>query len=144
MDLSLYQLELATWLESHGFSVKLGDRGFLPHVTLCRRPFQELEWRQAFFPLPLFFQTLHLYESKGHLTYTPLWTYPLRPAFELRGSTHLIRGETEEQLGIHTLSAYAFKNLELLKKGLPSQKMVPKNKRPNVETDGTLSWEITL
>ncbi len=111
-DLGLYQKELAEWLSANGFHVKLHSEGFLPHVTLSRRPFHYREWRDAFEVLPLYIKDIHLYESKSGLNYAPLWSHPLLAPFE---STHdtdgvaiTVRGESLTSLLNHCITAIAF------------------------------------
>ncbi|NGX43365.1 MAG: RNA 2',3'-cyclic phosphodiesterase, partial [Chlamydiae bacterium] len=101
-DLDLYQKEVVDWLQNHDLSVRTHKKGFLPHVTICRRPFEYGEWRKAFHPLPVIIQNIHLYESLGHLKYKPLWTYQLKPPFEEIEHTadvaFHVRGENLQQI----------------------------------------------
>lgn len=120
LDLGLYQKELADWLSKNDFHVKLHNEGFLPHVTLSRRPFHFREWREAFEVLPLYIKDIHLYESKSGLNYTPLWSYPLLAPFEVeqgaKGKTITVRGESLTSLLNHCITGIAFSHPGLLAK----------------------------
>jgi hypothetical protein len=111
-DLGIYQQEVAQWLIKNGFGIRLHNKGFLPHVTLTRRPFQFHEWKEDFQILPVVIKDIHLYESLGGLTYKPLWTYSLLPPFEKlktnEGFEFFIRGESISQLFHHCITAIAF------------------------------------
>lgn len=69
-----FQQELVLWLRRFGYLSSDFENVFLPHVTLARRPFNPLEWKEIFYPLPLSTSHLHLYESIGQLRYKPLWS----------------------------------------------------------------------
>lgn len=124
-DLGLFQKEVATWLDEHHFSTDIGKKGFLPHVTVCRRPFRYDEWREAFSPLPMIIKGIHLYESVGSLVYEPLWSLPLTEPFtwgeEQGGLVLTPQGENPRQLFTHALAGLAFKNTKLV----PLLKEVP-------------------
>lgn len=113
---SYYDTFLA-WLEEKGFSP---DRrhDFTPHVTLARAPFNERVWKHTFTPLPLLLTDIHLYESKGHLQYEPIWSFPLLAPFEEIAHTadvaYWIRGETYDQLYRHAEVALASTFPEIL------------------------------
>ena len=111
-----YQEILSAWLQTQGF--KLDERKFLSHVTLCREPFKVKEWEKAFHPLPMFIESLHLYESLGNLRYEPLWSYPLLPPFkEIEHTADIafeITGDSFSQLFQHALMALSFKSLHFL------------------------------
>lgn len=113
-----YSRILIDWLKSHGFNPD-DRKEFLPHVTLCRAPFDSHAWREAFQPLPAVIKNLHLYESMGQLRCRPLWTYPLQIPFEEIEHTadiaFRIRGETTSQIFSHALTALAFKSPEMIK-----------------------------
>lgn len=110
--LEAYQKEVVEWLQSHDFSVNINKKGFLPHVTLCRSPFQYKEWRKAFTPLPMMCKGLHLYESIGNLKYKPIWSYALHSPIEEIDHTadfaFLIRGENLSQIHKHAAVALTF------------------------------------
>lgn len=99
------------WLQENGLQPDL-RHDFTPHVTLARSPFNEKVWRKNFHPLPLILKDIHLYESVGNLTYTPLWSFPILSPFEEMEHTadiaYLIRGETFEHLFQHAQIALAF------------------------------------
>lgn len=107
-----YYDELISWLNSRDVYVSTHKEGFLPHVTLSRKPFQISEWKRAFSPLPMFIKNLHLYESLGQLHYRPCWTHPLHAPFEELEHTadiaFLVRGETILEIYHHASTALAF------------------------------------
>ena len=114
--LSHFQSILSDWLKAKGYA--LDSREWLPHVTLCRQPFDSREWEQAFAPLPCYSGAIHLYESEGNLKYVPLWSYPVMHPFEEFEHTadmaFWIRGKTLSQLYDHAFTALAFKFPPLL------------------------------
>lgn len=118
-DLGSYQKEMANWLIKNGFPVHIHPNGFLPHVTLSRRPFRYHEWREAFQILPVVIKNFHLYESIGGLKYKPLWSHHLLPPFEViknNGEFKMdIRGESFTQLFHHCLIGIAFENPQILR-----------------------------
>ncbi|MBA2367807.1 MAG: hypothetical protein H0V82_02140 [Candidatus Protochlamydia sp.] len=79
--LDQYQHTLTEWLKNSGFALN-EKNSFLPHVTLCRSPFDIKPWRKCFSSLPLFASALHLYESLGNSRYQSLWSKPLVPPFK--------------------------------------------------------------
>ena len=112
-DLAPLHAALQQWLS-------LTDkRAFLPHVTVARSPFDREEWRETFEEFPIALRAIHLYESRGHLTYVPLWTYPLLLPFEELEHTadiaFLIRGESLSALFAHAQIALSFKFPEFLR-----------------------------
>lgn len=96
-DFNLYRLMLARWIIESGLPVQLPQNEFLPHVTVCRRPFSRAEWDNQFTPLPFYISNFHLYESYPGLKYRPVYTVPILPPFD---STYAY-GESKEQLAIH-------------------------------------------
>lgn len=115
--ISSYQNALLAWLSN----LKLHPNekhSFLPHVTLCRQPFNPRQWEKSFKPLPVMLKSLHLYESLGGLRYQPIWTYPLKPPFEEIEHTadiaFHIYGESLDQLFSHAFAALSFKCNALL------------------------------
>jgi len=106
-----YQQQLSLWSVSEGFVGK-AEKNWLPHVTLCRQPFQPQQWRENFQPLPLVCQTLHLYESTGSLHYEPLWSLSLQAPFEEIEHTadiaFILRATTMAGLYAHAQAALAF------------------------------------
>lgn len=117
-----FQKNLVEWLQQNHFN--MDHRPFLPHVTICRSPFQIRQWKEAFTPLPCILTKIHLYESIGNLNYEPIWSYPLSPPFEEIDHTadiaFRVYGENIEQLHHHALAALAFRHPQLL--SLPYQK----------------------
>lgn len=115
-EVKQYQKEVVKWLKDHGFV--LDEREWLPHVTLCRQPFNRREWENAFYSMPYIVRNLHLYESLGQLHYQPCWSAPLKEAIEEIEHTadiaFRIRGETIQQILIHAFCALAFKSPSLL------------------------------
>ena len=107
-DLAGYQIEIAEWLKMHQYKFKVHKGPFLPHVTLCRRPFSFTEWRNAFKPLT----DLNLYESIGGLNYKPIWKLPIIPPFERNSkeASYVIYGESHKQLYANAYAAKAFES----------------------------------
>lgn len=97
---------------------QLDERPLLSHVTICRSPFIEREWKESFQSLPCMVRALHLYESVGHLTYHPLWSLPLQEAFEEIEHTadiaYKIYGTSLSDLFIHAQIALSFRFPPLL------------------------------
>ncbi len=113
-----YYRTFERWLFSRGFLKKIEERPFLPHVTLARAPLDAKGWMKNFVPLPVTFPTLHLYQSLGNLTYRPIWSHPLHPAFVPIEHTadlafHLY-GRSIQEIGLHALSALWNEGPELL------------------------------
>lgn len=102
-DFKTYQHHMADWLTSIGLPIRLHKGGFLPHVTICRRPFSVREWEDSFEPTPLFISNFHLYESKPGLQYHPIWTHEILPPFD-RETAY---GENQEQLTLHLKESFA-------------------------------------
>jgi hypothetical protein len=115
--LSSFHWELSSWLLKHNFDPHTHAE-FLPHVTLCRSPFDPHHWKKSFTALPVFVKDLHLYESLGNLQYVPQWTYPVLAPFEELEHTadiaFILRGETLTQLQENAFIALAFKSPSLL------------------------------
>lgn len=110
-----YQKQLTDYLVQQSLlSEKESKRPFLPHVTICRKPFLVNQWKKAFSPLPLMATNLHLYESTGKLRYEPIWTYHMLPPLEEIDHTadiaFRIRGETAEEVFLHACLALAFEH----------------------------------
>lgn len=104
-DFNNYQIKVADWLASIGLPIHLHKGDFLPHVTICRRPFSIAEWEDDFHPFPLYISNFHLYESKPGLTYQPIWTHSILPPFD---HDHAY-GERIEQLDLHKDHAFKLK-----------------------------------
>lgn len=118
-EIASYQRELSSYLLKRALLPdRGGDRGFLPHTTLCRKPFSPSHWRESFSPLPLYFSSLHLYESRGALNYSPIWSHSMYPPFEeidqTAGIAYQIYAEDIGQLFLHALLALAFNSPALL------------------------------
>ena len=97
----LYDSELTDWLGP-----------FLPHVTVCRQPFNEGEWLTHFRKLPVVFNAFHLYESVGNLNYISIRSIAFEPPFipieHTADYAYLIRGKSENELYLNALIALAF------------------------------------
>lgn len=111
-----YQETLASFLVHAGL-LKKKDH-FLPHVTLCRPPFNRQEWSD-FTKIPLSIGSLHLYESLGQSRYKKIWTHPIELPYEEIPHTadiaFIIRGESLQALALHAYLALASKAPALLK-----------------------------
>ena len=110
-QLDQYQQALTEWLKNSG--VPLSEKNsFLPHVTICRSPFDIKPWKKNFSPLPLFTTSLHLYESLGSSHYQSLWSHALIPPFEeiehAADIAFQVIGESFQQLYLHASLAIAF------------------------------------
>jgi len=107
-----YQKGFTQWLIQKGFSPSQPDRKWLPHVTLCRKPFNARLWNDTFVSLPMIFQNLHLYESLGNSKYQSIWHYPILPPFEeldhIADIAFMIYGESLQQIVTHAQIALAF------------------------------------
>lgn len=114
--ISNVQKILSQWLLSHNYS--LDKRSWLPHVTLCRQPFDVQVWMKDFVSIPFYTGAIHLYESTGNLNYLPIWSYPIRAPFEEVNHTadiaFIIRGENLQQLYCNAFAALAFKVSEFI------------------------------
>lgn len=110
--LQTFAKSFIAWLQNCGFSPDNPDRKFLPHVTLCRSPFDFGKWRKMFTPLPMALKGLHLYESVGNLIYEKRWEYSIKAPFEEIEHTadiaFVVRGENRKQLHQNAKAALAF------------------------------------
>jgi hypothetical protein len=117
--LARFQQKLVSWL-------RLLEKDFLPHVTIARDPKDIPEWKEAFSPLPLYLQHIHLYKSLGFSEYESLWHYPILPPFEEQEHTadiaYTVRGESWQSLQLHASLALAFQFPPLLPFFEPKQK----------------------
>lgn len=115
-SLSSFQHSLSAWLASLNYAID--SRPWMPHLTLCRQPFDKGGWMSAFIPLPFYTSHIHLYESTGQLTYVPIWTLSIKPPFEEIEHTadmaFIIRGENLQQIYQNAFAALAFKAPDLL------------------------------
>lgn len=115
-----YQQQMTDYLiKSSLLSEKVRNRTFLPHVTICRKPFLINQWKKVFTPLPLIATNLHLYESVGNLRYQPIWSHEVIPPFEEIDHTadiaFHIHGETVEEVYLHACIALAFEHPPVLR-----------------------------
>jgi 2'-5' RNA ligase len=121
--INAYHQHFVQWLKNEGFNHD--TRELMPHMTLCRTPFNVKQWEKSFLKLPFFLKNLHLYESLGHSNYSSCWSYPCLPSFEEIDHTadiaFLIHGEHLAQLHKNALIALAFK-FPLLLEFHPSNK----------------------
>lgn len=112
-----YQQRLIDWLQERGFNPD-ARKEFLPHVTLCRAPFNPHPWKKTFTRLPMMTGSLHLYESLGGLRYEPIWSHPLTPPFEEIEHTadvaFHVHGKNLAEMQLHALMALSFKCPALL------------------------------
>lgn len=108
--LAAYQKDLVHFLEGEGFQFE--QRDFLPHTTIGRGPFVRKEWEDYFSPLPMYYTSLHLYESLGHSRYGSVWHHPLRPPFieveHVADQAFHIYGESMGELHLHAQMALCF------------------------------------
>jgi 2'-5' RNA ligase len=86
---------------------------FLPHVTLCRTPFDQEQWDRWFTPLPVVFQNFNLYESIGNLRYPIIWKYELKaPFIEIEHTADIayhVFGKDLNQIYNNALTALSFR-----------------------------------
>lgn len=110
---ALYRRELSKWLDENGFTPKGLHQEWLPHVSICRAPFDKIAWQQQFRPLPFICSELHLYESVGGLHYKSRWNFSLVPPFEefshRADIAFKIRGKNTAELLEHARAALAFR-----------------------------------
>jgi 2'-5' RNA ligase len=85
---------------------------FIPHVTIARKPFSFDEWEASFTELPVYFESFHLFESLGNLSYTTHWDFSFAPPFkEIEHTADLafnIFAEDLNQLLINSQMALSF------------------------------------
>ena len=112
-----FQKSLSAWLQTNHCQTE--KHPWLPHVTLCRRPFDEKSWQKNFIPLPFYTESIHLYESHKNSTYSPLWSYFIKPPFEeiphIADMAFKIYGESLEELFQNAFTALSFKSPSFLK-----------------------------
>lgn len=111
-EIAKYQYRLHEWLLLNGNLDKDESRPWLPHVTLCRAPFNKGDWHAAFTVLPFTGCNIHLYESTGSLNYLPIWTHSLKPPFEIEESKEALRisvqGDDNRNLIQNTIVGLSF------------------------------------
>ncbi len=102
----------------HWHEIEAPRHEFCPHVTVCRTPFEQQEWRQAFSPSALYGTSLHLYESLGHSHYQSHWKHSfIEPFVEIEHTADmafLCRGTCLQELLVNAQIALAFRFSELL------------------------------
>lgn len=122
--LDQYQHTLTESLKNSGIAIS-EKNFFLPHVTICRSPFDIKPWKKNFSPLPLFTSALHLYESLGYSRYQSLWSQPLIPPFvEIEHAADIafrVSGESFQHLYLNAALAIAFNFPPFLDYIVPSQ-----------------------
>lgn len=127
LALANFQQTLSRWLMGQGYFLQ--EREWLPHMTLCRKPFDPHAWKKTFVSLPMCTGSIHLYESMGNLVYEPIWSFPIKKPFDEIEHTadiaFLVRGETLLQIYHNAFTALAFKFAPLLNFFKP---------RPKIET----------
>ncbi|CRX39433.1 2'-5' RNA ligase family protein [Estrella lausannensis] len=109
-QLFAYQESLLSLFCAEGFvTPREKSRHFLPHVTLARAPFDSSSWIKGFTKQFITLGSLHLYESLGGSTYTPLHSWPvIAPAQEMNHTADLafyIRGQSIQSLTLHAFMA---------------------------------------
>lgn len=111
-DLKNYKTELISIIESNGIVLKDTLKDFLPHATLCRRPFSVSPWKKQFSRMPFYVSKLNLYESLGNSNYKSLWSSEfIKPFTEIAHTGDLayyIRGESFYQLYVNAFIALCF------------------------------------
>ncbi len=107
-----FQKTLALWLHEKNLLPPGKERPFLPHATICRKPFSRSVWARHFSSIPFMVTGFHLYESLGDLQYSSLWEYPLLLPFEEIPHTadlaFKIRGKDFSDLYLHAQIALLF------------------------------------
>jgi RNA 2',3'-cyclic 3'-phosphodiesterase len=126
-ELKKYKNSLLSFLERRGIILKIQDKDFLPHASLCRRPFTIPEWRKEFSKLPFFGSKIVLYESLGNSNYRTLWRYDLiSPFSEIEHTADIafhIRGEKFFHLYVNGFIALAFAHEKLADYFLENEKI---------------------
>lgn len=83
-----------------------------PHVTICRSPSSFHPWKEAFQILPLYAESLHLYESLGFSRYRSIWEHSfLAPFVEIEHTADVafcVRGENFHNLYVNAFTALSF------------------------------------
>jgi len=84
----------------------------IPHVTIARSPKTFHLWKEAFQILPLYAESLHLYESLGYSQYQSVWEHPFIAPFEEIEHTadvaFCVRGENFHNLYVNAFIALCF------------------------------------
>jgi 2'-5' RNA ligase len=106
--------EMKLFFKERGL-LKKEDKAWLPHVSICRKPFDFLSWKKSFKPLPFYATDLCLYEAIGNLKYREVLKRPLLTPFSFANEKEVhIKAKTHEELYLHTLSAMSFIKQEIL------------------------------
>lgn len=109
-QLFAYQESLSNlFIEEKLLHPKEAALGFLPHITLARKPFDHKAWFGSFSKQLTALGSMHLYESLGSSTYKPLHTWPvISPFQEISHTADLafcVRGQSLESLALHAFMA---------------------------------------
>ncbi|GAB4226070.1 MAG: hypothetical protein Tsb0021_01690 [Chlamydiales bacterium] len=117
-ELVSYQKLLNEWLIGHEFIPHHHERPLLPHITLCRSPFEINKWKQAYSPLSVGLGSLRLYESLGNMEYETIWEHSLFPPFvEIEHTADIafiVRGDSVQEVYNNAFYALATKEPKLL------------------------------
>jgi 2'-5' RNA ligase len=112
-----YRLKLLGFLKKNDIPIK-NSKKFLPHVTVCRRPFKKREWRDFFTKKSLFVKSLTLFESFKNSKYERLWSHEFIPPFkELEHTADIafeINGKDFLELYKNAFIALCFKFPEMI------------------------------
>jgi len=115
---SRFQHGFVDWLRERGWEPKGVRDEFLPHVTIARKPFGILQWKEAFRKQPLFIRDFCLYESLGGLRYRACWRCPVLAPFDEIEHTadiaFIVRGTSIQNLFLHAQTALSFHFPQLL------------------------------
>ncbi len=110
LQISLEKLLLDTRIDTRLLQQNHIER--LPHVTLCRTPFDAEEWRKEFHPLTCYCSELTLFETVGPLKYHKIKSWPLLSPFEVLDHTadlaFWIHGRNYTELFYNALLALSF------------------------------------
>lgn len=113
----IYQKELLNFFEKNGVAIK-NSRPFLSHVTLCRRPFKRSKWKIYFKKLPLYIESLTLFESFENSRYKRIWKREFVPPFvEIEHTADIafhIRGKNFLELFKNGFIALSFKSPKII------------------------------
>lgn len=113
-----YQKKLSFYLiQKDLISLIDQKRAFLPHVTFARQPFEKDKLKFEFTKFVITLSDLHLYESLGGLSYSPLVTNEIRVPFEEIDHTadiaYLIRGESLEEIALNAKASLMSRELNI-------------------------------
>ncbi|CDR35132.1 Conserved hypothetical protein [Criblamydia sequanensis CRIB-18] len=113
-----YQKKLSSYLIQKDLISHIDQkRSFLPHVTFARQPFDKINLKFEFTSFIITLSTLHLYESLGGLSYSPLITKEVEKPFEEIDHTadiaYLIKGESLEEIALNAKAALMSRELNI-------------------------------